>query len=194
MTRIQRTGRVGLTVSAALLAFACRGDDGPVGGTGSIQVAVSPTTLTVAQGGSGSTTISLVRSGGFAGDVTLAVTGLPTGITTTVTPSRLSGTATSAELDLVVAADVALGTHTATITATGQGIDQASTTYQLSITAASDFTLAATPATIEIPAGTSGSTTVDIARTNFTDGVKYMEFTDAVQESWQTGERVTLPL
>ena len=129
MTGIQRAERVGLTVSAALLVFACGGDDRPVGGGGSIQVAVSPTTITVPQGGSGSTTVSLSRIGGFVGDVTLDVTGLPTGITTTVTPPRLSGTAVSAELDLVVAADVALGTHTATITATGHGVDQASTTY-----------------------------------------------------------------
>ena len=33
-----------------------------------------------------------------------------------------------------------------------------------------------------------------ITHTNFFDGVKYMEFTDAVTISMQTGERVTLPL
>ncbi len=33
-----------------------------------------------------------------------------------------------------------------------------------------------------------------VTRTNFADGVKYMEFTDAVQESWQSGSRVNLPL
>ena len=33
-----------------------------------------------------------------------------------------------------------------------------------------------------------------ITHTNFFDGVRYMEFTDAVTISMQTGERVTLPL
>lgn len=33
-----------------------------------------------------------------------------------------------------------------------------------------------------------------VTRTNFTDGVKYMEFTDAVQEAWQSGSKVGLPL
>ena len=33
-----------------------------------------------------------------------------------------------------------------------------------------------------------------ITHTNFFDGVRYMEFTDAVTISIQTGERVTLPL
>ena len=33
-----------------------------------------------------------------------------------------------------------------------------------------------------------------VRRTNFTDGVKYMEFTDAVSESLQTGDTVNLPI
>ncbi len=32
-----------------------------------------------------------------------------------------------------------------------------------------------------------------VTRSNFTDSVKYMEFTDALQQSWQTGTRVYLP-
>ena len=32
-----------------------------------------------------------------------------------------------------------------------------------------------------------------VTRSNFTDALKYMEFTDAVQQSWQTGKRVYLP-
>jgi len=32
-----------------------------------------------------------------------------------------------------------------------------------------------------------------ITRSNFTDSLKYMVFTDAIQESWQTGKRVYLP-
>lgn len=32
-----------------------------------------------------------------------------------------------------------------------------------------------------------------VTRSNFTDSVKYMEFTDAVQKSWQSGKRVYLP-
>jgi hypothetical protein len=32
-----------------------------------------------------------------------------------------------------------------------------------------------------------------VTRSNFTDSLKYMEFTDAIQESWQSGMRVQLP-
>jgi hypothetical protein len=32
-----------------------------------------------------------------------------------------------------------------------------------------------------------------VTRSNFVDSVKYMEFTDAVQKSWQSGSRIYLP-
>jgi predicted dehydrogenase len=32
-----------------------------------------------------------------------------------------------------------------------------------------------------------------VTRSNFTDSLKYMEFTDALQESWQSGMRIYLP-
>ena len=32
-----------------------------------------------------------------------------------------------------------------------------------------------------------------VTRSNFVDSVKYMEFTDALQKSWQSGTRVYLP-
>ena len=58
---------------------------------------------------------------------------------------------------------------------------------------------------IEVPAEKRGDWRVEeefinairgiepITRSNFTDSLKYMEFTDAIQESWQTGKRVYLP-
>jgi hypothetical protein len=33
-----------------------------------------------------------------------------------------------------------------------------------------------------------------VTHTNFTDGVKYMEWTDAVTDAFQSGETVHLPL
>jgi predicted dehydrogenase len=58
---------------------------------------------------------------------------------------------------------------------------------------------------IEVPAEKRGSWRVEeefinaikgiepVTRSNFTDSLKYMEFTDAIQESWQSGMRVNLP-
>jgi predicted dehydrogenase len=58
---------------------------------------------------------------------------------------------------------------------------------------------------IQVPANKRGSWRVEeefinaikgiepVTRSNFTDSLKYMEFTDAIQESWQSGMRVNLP-
>lgn len=133
MTRIKDAARCVLIAAAIVTVSAC-GDDDPVENTGSIQVAVNPATLTVPQGGSGSVTAQLTRGGGFTGDVTLAVSGLPTGVTTTITPPQLSGTTATATIAVAVAATVAAGNYTATVTGTAQGVGQASATYQLTVT------------------------------------------------------------
>ena len=156
----------------ALIALACAAcGEEPAGESGSIQVSVSTATLSVPQGGTGSVTIALVRSGGFAGNVSLAVSGLPAGVTAAVTPAQLTGTTASATINVTVAATVAQGAHTATITASGQGVAQATTTFQLSVSAAPDYTLTLTSATLSVAAGLSGNTTVNIARSNFTGTV-----------------------
>ena len=134
MAWIKDAARSVLVAAATVLVPAC-GDDDPTENTGSIQLAVTPATLAVPQGGSGSVTAQLTRGGGFTGDVTLAVSGLPTGVTTTITPPQLSGTSASATIDVAVAATVAAGNYTATVTGTAQGVGQATATYQLTVTA-----------------------------------------------------------
>jgi hypothetical protein len=101
-----RLERIAVVVTA--FAFACGddGENGPVANPASIQVSLNPTALSVEQGGSGSLTASLTRGGGFNGVVSLAVTGLPSGLTTTVTPTQLSGTTTSASVSVTAAVAV----------------------------------------------------------------------------------------
>ena len=47
-----------------------------------------PASLTIDQGASGTSTIGITRSGGFAGAVTFAASGLPNGVTATFIPLR----------------------------------------------------------------------------------------------------------
>lgn len=166
-------GRTAVATLAAALTLACGGggDGPPTGNTGTIQVAINPATLTVEQGGTGTVNATLTRGGGFDGAVTLAISGLPAGVTTTVTPAQLTGATTSAAVAVAVAATVAPGTYTATITATAQGVGSATTTYQLTVTATPNYALAVAPATLSVAQGASGNATVNITRTNFTGGV-----------------------
>jgi hypothetical protein len=171
MTRIQGVWRRCVAGGTTAIALACGDSDLPTVNTGGLQVAVSPASLSVPQGGSGSLTVSLTRGGDYAGDVTLSVSGLPAGVTTTINPAQLTGSTTSATIDVAVAATVALGNYTATITAAGQDVAQATTNYELIVTAAPNYTLTLTPTSLTVAAGASGNAVVNISRTNFTGGV-----------------------
>lgn len=173
MTAMQRPAREVMAAVATTFALACGGggDGGPVGNAGSIQLTVNPTTLPIQQGGSGTVTASLTRVGGFSGVVALAVTGLPTGITPTINPAQLSGTTTTATVSVSADAAVAPQTYSATVTATAQGVGQATATYQVVVTAQSNYSLTVVPSAFAIAAGASGNATVSIARTNFTGEV-----------------------
>ena len=172
MSWVQRVRREGIASLATALALTCGGDDdGPSGNTGSIQLAVSPATLSLPQGGSGSVTASLIRAGGFSGAVTLTVSGLPQGATTAITPPQLSGNTANATVEVNIAASVPLGTYTAVITATGQGVGQATITYQVTVTALPNYALTVAPAALSIPTGGNGGATVTIERANFSGGV-----------------------
>lgn len=152
-------------LAAIAVALAGCSDDGPTGTAGSIQVATDVATVSVPQGGSGSVTVTLTRNGGFSGAVTLAVSGLPAGITATVTPAQLSGTTMSATVNVGVAGTAALATHTATITATAPGVAQATAQFAVTITPTPSFGLRV--AALTVAAGSTASTTINIDRVNF---------------------------
>jgi uncharacterized membrane protein len=86
-------------------------------------LSASPTTLNVARGGSGTSTITTAVSGGFDAAISLSATGYPIGVTVSFSPKTIakpgSGTST---MTVTVGSKVALGNHKITINATGGGI------------------------------------------------------------------------
>ena len=141
MARVQRAGHGRFAVLATAFTLACGdGDNEPSGNRGSIQLTLNPTTLSLPQGGSGAITVSVARSGGFTGVVTLAVSGLPTGVTTTIDPSQLSASTTTATVTVTTTAAVTPASYTATVTATGEGVSSATATHQLTVTASPSAT------------------------------------------------------
>ncbi len=91
------------------------------------------TAVSAVQGTTGTSTVTLTRTGGFAGSVALAVSGLPSGVTATFNPTPTTGN-TSA-LSLAVGSAVAAGTYTGTITGTVSGIANVTTPVSLTVTA-----------------------------------------------------------
>jgi hypothetical protein len=130
---------------------------------GNFVLTATPGALTVAQGNSGTGTITIIPEDGFDGNVTLSAR-VPSGVTASFTPNPATSTST---LTLNVSDSAAIGTSTVTITGTSGSLVR-TTTIQLT-TLLPNFTLTALPNALIITPGTSGSTTVTITPTNTFD-------------------------
>ncbi|HET6516156.1 MAG TPA: protease pro-enzyme activation domain-containing protein [Thermodesulfovibrionales bacterium] len=96
-------------------------------------IAASPSALSIAQGSSGTLTISATTLGNFNNTVSLSAPGLPTGTTATFSPSSIGAPgAGNSTLTLTVGSSSPAGTYAVTITGIGGGLTH-STTVSLSI-------------------------------------------------------------
>jgi len=127
---------------------------------------VASTGVSVLQGQSATTSVTISAVNGFSGAVTLSATGLPTGVTASFSPSMVTGSAGST-LTLTAAGNAAVGPATVTITgnSTGTGTTgatSATTTITVTVVAKPDFSVTA-PASVNVTAGTTASATLGIA-------------------------------
>lgn len=134
-------------------------------------VGIAPTSATVAAGGSTSYSVSVNAVNGFAGDVRLAVDGLPASVgSSAFSPAVVSGSGTST---LAITTDVtaAPGSYPLTITGTS-GATTHSATATLVVPAPPDFSLSAAPSTQTVNAGATANYTVSLgSRNGFTGDV-----------------------
>ena len=132
----------------------------PTSGGGSFTLSASPSSLTITQGSNGTSTITVTDVGGFTGSVTLAASGLPSGVTAQFSPNPT--TSTSA-LNLTASATATTGTATVTITGTSGSL-QATTTLALTVTPSGtpNFTISASPSSLTITQGSNGTSTITI--------------------------------
>ncbi len=155
-----------LTVSLAFFA-ACSSDDTPPTQqqTPTIAVAATTASATAARGASASYPITITRGGGYTGAVTLAATGVPTGVTATFTPSNLGTGVTASTLSLAVGPTAAPGTSTITVTASGSGVTAQQTTVTLTVPTPA-ITLVAGANTATIVQSATTTIPVTVTRTN----------------------------
>jgi hypothetical protein len=115
----------------------------------------TPATLSIQAGAAGKpVSVEAVAANGFTGTVTVAISGLPTGVTANPTSLTLTpGTAQS--VTLTAAANATVGKATVTFTGTSGALTHTAT-VALTVTAAANFSLTATPATLSIQAGATG--------------------------------------
>jgi subtilase family serine protease len=130
--------------------------------TPAFTISASPTSVSVVQGSSGTSTITTAVSGGFDSAVALTASGQPTGVTVGFSPASIaapgSGTSTAT---FTVASTTATGTYTITVTGTGGGLTHTATvSLTVTATATPAFTLAASPTSVSVLQGNSGSSTI----------------------------------
>jgi subtilase family serine protease len=133
--------------------------------TPNFAISASPTSVSIAQGSSGSSTITTTVSGGFDAAVALTVSGQPTGVTVTFSPTSIAAPGSgSSTASIVVASTTVAGTYTITITGTGGGVTQ-STSVSLTVPApaSADFSISASPTAITVVRGSSGTSTITTA-------------------------------
>lgn len=160
---------------AALALSGCSGggDPTPPPPPGAIALATSPASVNFAAGAGGSSTLTLSRSGGFAGEVTLAATGAPAGLTVTLTPAAIPASGTTSTITLTSAGTVVPGSYPISIAGTGAGVSSAATlTVVIAAATTPAVSVSVAPTSASIVAGASGTATATIARTGgFTGAV-----------------------
>ncbi|MDG0833206.1 beta strand repeat-containing protein [Roseateles saccharophilus] len=125
-------------------------------------IAASPASATVAAGGSASSSISTAVTAGSAATVSLSVSGLPGGATAGLSPPSV--TAGGSSTLTVNAGTAAPGSYTLTVTGV-EGTKTHSTAFVLTIASPPDFSIAASPSSLALAAGGSGSSTISTAVT-----------------------------
>jgi len=136
----------------------------------SFTLASSASTISVTQGSSATDTITVTGLGGFSGSVTLAASGLPTGVAATFGTNPATG---SSMLTLTASSSATLGAATVTITGTS-GTLTALTAIAITVSAkpTPTFTLAPSVPAISIAEGLSATNTITVTDLNgFTGSV-----------------------
>ncbi len=137
-------------------------------GAGNYILSASPSSLTIAQGTSGASTITVSPQSGFNGNVSFTASGLPSGVTASFNPTS---SASASTLTLTASSTAAIGTATVTVTG-ASGILTNTTTVSLTVNPPGTYALSASPNSLTIVQGANGSSTITVTPQNgFTGNV-----------------------
>ncbi len=143
------------------------------GGAPDFSLSTTPSSVTVTAGSTANYTENVTRTGGFAGSVSLSISGLPAGATGTFTPNPNTG-ATSA-LAITTSGTTLVGSYVFTVTgtSTSPALTRTSTaTLVVQSAPTPDFSLSTTPTSVTVTAGSTASYTENVTRTGgFTGSV-----------------------
>lgn len=126
-------------------------------------IGADPGSVSVAQGGSAMSTVSTAMVSGSAGTIDLSVSGVPTGASASLDQTSVTaGDSSTLTIDTGTAAP---GTYTLTITGS-EGSTTHSTQLSLTVKTLNDFSISASPSTLSVSQGASGTSTISTAVTS----------------------------
>jgi hypothetical protein len=167
-----------------------------VTGPPNFTVSASPSSLSVAQGKQGSSTITTTVNGGFNSAISLSATGVPSGTTVSFNPNPIpapgGGTST---MTITVGSSTPTGTYPITVTGNGGGIQQ-NTTVTLTVVAPSpDFSITAAPSNRTLTRGQKTTYTATVTSLNSFAGKVGLSLTGCPSRSTCTfnPKSLTLP-
>ena len=137
----------------------------PTSTSPAFSITTSPASVSVVQGGNGTSTITTTVSGGFDSAIALTASGQPTGVTLTLSSASIAAPGSgSTTLTMAVASTTAAGTYSITVSGTGGGITHTAT-VALTVTAptAGAFTISVSPTSGSLRQGQSGTASVTTA-------------------------------
>ena len=125
----------------------------------------APSSVSVTAGGSGGFAVTVSALNGFAGDVSLSVSGLPGGATAAFSPAVVSGGGGVSQLTVSTSQVLAAGTYPLTVTGSS-GASSHTVGVSLVVSSPSDFGLGAAPSSVSVTAGGSGGFAVTVSALN----------------------------
>jgi kumamolisin len=140
----------------------------PTSSSPNFTISAAPGSVSVVQGGNGTSTITTAVSGGFNSAIALNASGQPAGVTVSFSPTSIAAPGSgSSTMTIAVASTTATGTYAITVTGTGGSTTQ-TTTVSLTVTAVAsgNFTLSASPTSLTITRSSHGTTTITIHPSN----------------------------
>src|SRR5882672_5724891 len=153
------TGTSGSLASTATITFT-------INPAGDYTFSTSPSSLSVVQGTNGASTITVTPQNGFNGSVSLSASGLPSGVTASFNPGSTASTST---LTLTASSTAIVGTVTVTVTGISGSLSH-STTLSLTVNPPANFAFSASPNSLTITRGTTGTSTITVTPQNGFNG------------------------
>jgi uncharacterized membrane protein len=123
-------------------------------------ISAAPSSGSILQGGNVQYTATIGALNGFQDTVNLSVSGLPAGATASFAPPSVASSGSST-LTVSTAASTPPGTYTLILKGATSNLNH-STSVTLTVTSAADFSLSASPTSLTIARGQSGSTSISV--------------------------------